>query len=425
MINQYKILGNWEKVADKFNNKYSSHVISSRVREYLEEDKYKKLIKNFKTKGSKQAVFISDNKLDQIILEYKKIGSWDKIAQKFKYSRVVIKDRIIKYIGFEKYQKLVKMYSSSPTINPISTRVSKKILLEKKQLRKIIRRYKILGSWEKVANEFKLSYDTTRRRVFEYLGDRKYHKLIKKYSNQGKPPDRRVDIPINILKEIIADYGRHQSWERIADEYDEYSADIIRTRIIEIIGENGYKKLIKKEVQGNLYTNLFFNEEYRVHNAWLQVFKRIGKNKLIQINQEIVPHNWNDFFEFLRENLQWKFVDILTGEIIGRKDFIDFHHNDRNKKKDSMLNLWFILHQNHGIITTAQRSWKVLSDFFQNLILENYVEILEGNIPESWIYNWKVLALDKGINIPIDQYDRNGTMNKKFAEYWQRSLTDF
>ncbi|MHA1488928.1 MAG: hypothetical protein ACTSRI_04660 [Promethearchaeota archaeon] len=165
------------------------------------------------------------------------------------------------------------------------------------------------------------------------------------------------------------------------------------------------------------YTTKFFQESVRVKNAWYQVVRLIDSKKLIQINQKLPPKTWNGLFNFLKANSEWMFVDLITGEIITKNDYlsgrISFHHKDRNKKNDNPSNLNFILSPNHGIITVSQMHYTKLAKFFKNLQSESLNSIKNGLIPGSWKIGWRSIATKNGINLPPNKYKRKGKFNKK------------
>ena len=101
------------------------------------------------------------------------------------------------------------------------------------------------------------------------------------------------------------------------------------------------------------YTLQFNDEEFRVKKAWFQVVKKSNDSSLIQINQKNSPKSWTNFFKFLKENNDWKFIDLLTGEIFKLNDWNAFHHIDGRKSNDDFFNLCFLLPANHAIITAA------------------------------------------------------------------------
>ncbi|MHA1235065.1 MAG: hypothetical protein ACTSQL_08280, partial [Promethearchaeota archaeon] len=164
------------------------------------------------------------------------------------------------------------------------------------------------------------------------------------------------------------------------------------------------------------YTLKFNEEAYRVKNAWFQVVKKIDNNRLIQIDQRKSPKTWEGLFSFLNKNNQWKYVDILTGEILEMDDRTAFHHIDGDKLNDDFFNLIFSLQANHAIITAAQHNWKELSEFFGDIMISNLYSILEGQIPESWKVGWRDMAVEKEFKLPKSQYIRKKEFKQKFAE---------
>ncbi|KKN16686.1 hypothetical protein LCGC14_0973490, partial [marine sediment metagenome] len=178
------------------------------------------------------------------------------------------------------------------------------------------------------------------------------------------------------------------------------------------------------------YTANFESIIYRIENAINQTVIITKEDSLQLLNLEILPKTWNSFFNFLKKNSDWKFVDILTGEIFNKKDIINnnysFHHIDRNKQNDDNDNLVFLLNHNHKIITLAQLYFPKLACFFEKLLINNIIAIKNGEIPQSWKIGWRTLAVRGGIKLPPKKYRmkiKNKTIlkyirNKKDISYW-------
>ncbi|GAJ24581.1 unnamed protein product, partial [marine sediment metagenome] len=215
-------------------------------------------------------------------------------------------------------------------------------------------------------------------------------------------PSRKISISESFLKEIIKEYDKHQSWAKVAESYT-FSRHFISLRVKEYLGEEGYNELIKREINETQYTKLFYNEEYRVQNAFAQIVQ-IVDNRVVHPQLDKVFEDWEDFFYFLKENPLFKFIDILTGEIIEEKCLIDLHHIDGDKSNDKMNNLVYLLHENHTIVSIAQLNWKLLRVFFEELIVSNLKSLSKGLIPKSWILGWRSLAIERGINVPEKSY---------------------
>lgn len=156
------------------------------------------------------------------------------------------------------------------------------------------------------------------------------------------------------------------------------------------------------------YTPNFDDIDFRLKNALTQIVRVLNQNN-IEVCQPVSSiKSWKSFFVFLERNSSWKFVDILTGEIITRDDYnngyIAFHHIDRDKSNDNPINLVFLLNTTHGILTMTQRFDDELDNFLQNILVNNVLLLEKGIIPESWKKGWKRIALEYGIKINPSKY---------------------
>lgn len=158
------------------------------------------------------------------------------------------------------------------------------------------------------------------------------------------------------------------------------------------------------------YTANFESEKYRVKNAINQTVRLIDDNDLSTLDSKLKKYfkRWKSFFNFLDKNKIWEFVDLLSGEIITKDDYLReqyaFHHIDGDKQNDDDDNLVFLLPHNHGIITLAQLYYPQLAEFFEELLKNNIFSLKDGEIPLSWRTNWRVIAIEKGIKLPTDKY---------------------
>ncbi len=158
------------------------------------------------------------------------------------------------------------------------------------------------------------------------------------------------------------------------------------------------------------YTPIFDDIDFRLKNALTQVVCVLNQNS-IEVCQPVSSiKSWKSFFVFLERNSSWKFVDVLTGEIITRDDYnngyIAFHHIDRDKSNDEPNNLVFLLNTTHGILTMAQRFDDELDEFLQNILVNNILSLKKGIIPESWKKGWRRIALENGIKIDPSKYKK-------------------
>jgi hypothetical protein len=405
MIEKFKQLHSWVKVSNQYPD-YPTNIIRNRVKEYLGGNSYRNLVKNHR-KGlptRSREIFIPIETLRSKIEDYKQKGIWEKVmADKDQYSLSSLIRQIKEMIGIENYQSLIDQYSIKDNSNLVP---NKKIVIPLPILNLMIIEYKKLHSWTKVSDIFP-DYSTgiTSERVKECLGPEEYEKLIQQYSKKIIP-SRKISISESFLKEIIKEYDKHQSWTKIAESYT-FSRSFISLRVKEYLGEEGYNELIKREVNETQYTKLFYNEEYRVQNAFAQIVQ-IVDNRIVKPQLDKSFENWEDVFYFLKENPLFKFTDILTGEIIEENCLIDLHHIDGDKSNDALINLVYLLHENHTIISIAQNNWKLLRVFFEELITSNLKSLSKGIIPRSWILGWRSLAIEHGINLPEKSYQRHG-----------------
>jgi len=241
------------------------------------------------------------------------------------------------------------------------------------------------------------------KRIKEYLESRKADILSGKF------------IPTKYnLRKINPDFANYYNSDRSVTQWLTKNSNFksIRDLIKHFLYELSYQEL----GYTSKYTLKFNEEAYRVKNAWFQVVKKIDNNRLIQIDHRKSPKTWEGLFSFLNKNNQWKYVDLLTGEILEMDDRMAFHHINGDKLDDDFFNLIFSLQANHAIITAAQHNWKELSEFLEDILISNLYSILEGQIPESWKVGWRKMAVEKGFKLPKSQYTRKKEFKQKFAE---------
>ena len=131
---------------------------------------------------------------------------------------------------------------------------------------------------------------------------------------------------------------------------------------------------------------------------------KINKGFIELASQDIIPYKWDEFYLFLFENDNWRFVDFLAGEIIDKVSAAELHHNNGDKKNNKEKNLFYLLKKNHGIITSAQKYWPALATFFEELLESNRNSLLRGKIPKSWRIGWRILAIEQGFTFPKGKY---------------------
>lgn len=345
----------------------------------------------------------------QFIESYKECGSWYKVAEEFpEYNVALISNRVEEYLGSPKYRRLLQEYSR---------KLPETIVVPKDILNESIELYRFLRSWEDVADVYGYSSKTLTRRIIEYMGLNNYNALLEKYPY-------KIEIPESILRQMINKYIETPSWVKVSEDYDDYSLDIIYDRIQEYLGQDNYIKLrerARKRRYIDEYDPIFYEESFRIRNAWQQIVK-INNGYIESISQYSIPDNWDDFYLFLCENNDWKFVDFLTGELIDIVSVAELHHNDGNKKNNDSRNLFYLLKQNHGLITSAQKYWKDLAIFFENLLLINRNSILKSIIPESWKIGWKELALRQGFTFPKGKYIEEPREKILFLDSFRRRI---
>ena len=114
------------------------------------------------------------------------------------------------------------------------------------------------------------------------------------------------------------------------------------------------------------------------------------------------------FFTFLDKNEQWHFVDMLTGEIFTKSDYlhgkIDLHHINFDKTDLAPDNLCFLFRDNHNFVTKSKHHFIELCNFLTKLLRENVDLLKQNKIPTSWKVGWRKLASKKGITLPSKRY---------------------
>lgn len=222
-------------------------------------------------------------------------------------------------------------------------------------------------------------------------------------------------IPTKLnLRKINPDFANYYYSDRSVMQWLNKNSNLKSIR--DLIRQFLYKLSYQDLGYNSKYTLKFNEEAYRVKNAWFQVVKKIDDNRLIQIDQSKSPKTWMGLFSFLNKNIQWKYVDMITGEILEMDDRTAFHHIDGDKLNDEFFNLIFSLQANHAIITAAQHNWKELSEFLEDIMISNLYSILEGQIPESWKVGWREMAVEKEFKLPKSQYIRKKEFKQKFSE---------
>ena len=394
MISRYKIYGDLRLVAKDY-SEYTYDVIYYRIKEYLGDDKYEALIKKFSKRADiafPRKINIPEDIILQFIVNYKEYGSWYKVSKNFSnYKVALIIDKVKNYLGYNEYKKLVQDYS---------VRIPETILIPHNTLDEAIEQFKFLRSWGAVAEIYEFNSRTLVRRIIEYIGQNNYKLLLENYPY-------RTEIPEVILRQMINKYIETPSWAKVAENYEDYSVDIIVNRVKEFLGLKNYLKLkesVKKYTCIDEYDPIFYEEIYRISIAWRQVIKKINTEIVELVSEDIIPTNYDEFYLFLLENTNFKMFDILEGEIIDKESITDLHHIDRNKKNNDKFNVVYLLKKNHGIITAAQQYWSELSDFFEKLLKNNFELLLKGIIPESWKIGWRTLAKNLGLKFPVGKY---------------------
>jgi len=161
-------------------------------------------------------------------------------------------------------------------------------------------------------------------------------------------------------------------------------------------------------VQKHGYPAQFKSQKLRVSNAIFQTVLLENQNKLIKFKPTPTYNKIESLLKYLKKLDQWKFVDILTGEIFTLQDlyngFIILHHINFIKADLSLDNLVFIFRDNHAFINTAKNNHEALSDFFLTILKKNINSIKENNVPDSWRLSWRKIALNDGIRLPPQRY---------------------
>ena len=85
------------------------------------------------------------------------------------------------------------------------------------------------------------------RAVNNIMEDSRYPDNNQRYTNNQVKTLRKIDIPDEILKEMVEKYRIYRSWKRVAKDYDDYNYGTILSRIKEFMGEEKYRKLLGVE----------------------------------------------------------------------------------------------------------------------------------------------------------------------------------
>jgi len=178
------------------------------------------------------------------------------------------------------------------------------------------------------------------------------------------------------------------------------------------------------EAQWHGYPAQFKNRKLRIFNAEFQIFTLLNEDKLVIFNISKEFKTLKSLFKYLTNHRQWKFVDILTGEVFSLEDFnngdIILHHIDFEKDNLDPDNLVYLFRDTHGFINAADRYNKTLLKFFSDILTENIQTIKQGIIPDSWKVGLRTLAIQQGVNIPSNRYIKSvkrDTIVKKSPTY--------
>ncbi|MFX1395039.1 MAG: hypothetical protein ACFFAH_15915 [Promethearchaeota archaeon] len=191
----------------------------------------------------------------------------------------------------------------------------------------------------------------------------------------------------------------------------------------QLIDENNptYKELgVKLTSHG--YPPKFKSTKFKVLNATFQTVMIKNENELITFNPTNSFSNFRNFFKYLRKNEDWKFVDILTGEIFMLKDIfqgiIDLHHINFIKTDLRPENLCYLFRNNHNIITKSKYHYEALFQFITKLLQKNIESLEQNNIPKSWKVDWRIIASQEGIRLSAKRYIRR-KYRSTIMEYFQ------
>ncbi len=156
------------------------------------------------------------------------------------------------------------------------------------------------------------------------------------------------------------------------------------------------------------YPAQFKSQKLRVMNAEFQVAILKNQTELVKFNSTKKINSLESLLKYLRKNKQWKFVDMLTGEIFTIQDLYDgnivLHHINFIKGDLNPDNLVFIFRDTHGFINTSERNYDALFNFLSNILSENIASIKENRIPRSWEVNWRTISTERGISLPPNKY---------------------
>jgi len=184
------------------------------------------------------------------------------------------------------------------------------------------------------------------------------------------------------------------------------------------------------DIQSYGYPAQFNSPKLQVMNAEFQIFILINQTGLGRFNPTKKFSSLESLLKYLNRNEQWKFVDILTGEVFTLQDFykqnIILHHINFRKEDLSPDNLVYIFRDTQGFINASERYDKELLDFFTNLLRDNINSLKNNMIPRSWTVDWRILASENGIRLPSNRYIKTQKRDTIISHYRRfRNLDNF
>ncbi|MBD3213482.1 MAG: hypothetical protein GF311_12815 [Candidatus Lokiarchaeota archaeon] len=220
---------------------------------------------------------------------------------------------------------------------------------------------------------------------------------------------------LSVLNTVRADWFRNNlgmSMSQLIEELDPYYEDL------------GY------DVQQYGYPAQFKHDKLRIFNAKFQIVTVANRNELISFNISKNFKTLKSLFRYLIKHNEWKFVDMLTGEIFNLKDLnkggIILHHIDFEKENLDPDNLVYLFRDTHGFINAADRYNEVILDFISEILIKNIQSIKNCSIPESWKVGWRKLAINQGIDLPSTSYIKSKQRSRIIGDSsYYRKLGNF
>lgn len=146
------------------------------------------------------------------------------------------------------------------------------------------------------------------------------------------------------------------------------------------------------------YPPKFKSQKFRISNAIFQTVMIGSEGDDLKLFEPPKKYSsFQSFFNYLRKNGKWNYVDILTGEIFTLQNYLNgeigLHHINFIKNDIRPDNLVFLFKNYHNFITKARSHFTDLFGFFTTLLEKNINSLKKNQIPASWKLGWRKLAL--------------------------------